>query len=251
MKSEASIQESGLSTDKSLGKTSSDAFNYLKEVFVQEDVLCVDKPLRWTSFDALNYLKKAFHLPKVGHAGTLDPLATGLLILCVGNACKRISYFQQMDKTYEGLFCLGERRSSHDLECAISQQQDTSSCRVDTLEQLLKQYIGRIEQRPPRFSAVKFNGRRAYQYARRQEEIELPSRTVEIYEFETSRVYLPWVSFRVRCSKGTYIRSLVRDIGESLGCGAALHALRRTRIGNIGLEGALRPDVLKESLSHR
>ena len=177
MKSKTSIQESELSAEKSLGQTSSDALNHLKKVFTQEGVLSVDKPLRWTSFDALNYLKKVFHLPKVGHAGTLDPLATGLLILCVGDACKRISFFQQMDKTYEGLLCLGERRPSHDLECAISQQQDPSSCRLDTLDQILKKYIGRIEQRPPRFSAVKFNGRRAYQYARRQEEIELPSRT--------------------------------------------------------------------------
>ena len=216
------------------------------EQATSEDVLYVDKPLGWTSFDALNYLKRALGLPKVGHAGTLDPLATGLLILCVGRASKRVSFFQEMEKTYEGLLRLGEHRPSHDLETPIIEQQDASFCTPDTLERVFKQYRGRIEQRPPLFSAIKVNGRRAYTYARRAEALELPSRTVEVYELKATRMDLPWVSFRVRCSKGTYLRSLVRDIGASIGCGAALHALRRTRIGEIGTEGALRPDLLKK-----
>ena len=221
------------------------------EVRAQEDVIYVDKPLGWTSFDALSYLKGVFRLPKVGHAGTLDPMASGLLILCVGRACKRVASFQEMEKTYEGLFRLGEQRPSHDLETPISHQEDTSSCTDEALGQLFDQLRGRIEQRPPRFSAVKLNGRRAYQYARREEAIELSPRTVEIHELEALRMDLPWVSFRMRCSKGTYVRSLVRDIGAAMGCGAALHALRRTRIGDIGLEEAIRPDLLKESFARR
>ena len=212
-----------------------------------EDVIYVDKPLGWSSFDVIKYLKRACRLPKLGHAGTLDPLATGLLIVCVGKACKRVSFFQALEKKYEGLLRLGERRPSHDLETECIDQQETDPSLEAHLEEVFTRYRGTIAQRPPIFSAIKIKGQRAYQYARHGQVPDLKPRDVQIHSLEALRVDIPWISFQVSCSKGTYIRSLVRDIGEDLGVGAALHSLRRLSIGEIHLDQALSLRNLKEN----
>lgn len=211
----------------------------MKEVASLEDaVWYVKKPLGWSSFDVLKRLRGILRVSKIGHAGTLDPLATGLLILCTGKACKRISSFQQLPKTYEGLIRLGECRPSHDLETEISTRTEIGKRAEAELHSASARYTGAIAQRPPAFSAVKLNGRRAYSYARRGESITLRSKHVTIHSFDLLRVEIPWVHFRLCCSKGTYVRALVRDLGKDLGLGATLHALRRVAIGDISLKQA-------------
>ena len=192
----------------------------------------------WTSFDMVKYLRRRLALRKVGHAGTLDPLATGLLILCTDAACSQISYYQQLPKTYEGLLRLGESRPSHDLETAVETSTEVGAEAEATLRSAVTRYQGKLLQRPPAFSAIKVLGQRAYALARSGRAPQLPAREVHIYAFELLWVDIPWVSFRLRCSKGTYVRSIVRDLGQDLNTGAALHALCRTAIGDTSLKDA-------------
>lgn len=202
-------------------------------------VLLINKPLEWTSFDVVRKLRGRLKIKKIGHAGTLDPLATGLLIVCTGKFTKRIDEFQAQEKEYTGRFVIGQTTPSHDLETEVSERKDISHITEGDLRSATSRFTGAIEQVPPMHSAIKVDGKRAYEIARKGESIELKKRTVTITEFEITKVEWPSVSFRVVCSKGTYIRSLARDFGDALGVGAYLAELCRTRIGSFRLEDAL------------
>lgn len=204
----------------------------------QGSVILVDKPLEWTSFDVVNKLRYALKIKKIGHAGTLDPLATGLLILCTGKMTKQIEGYQAQEKEYTGKMVLGKTTPSVDLETAIDSETDISHLSKDAIYALTKKFTGIISQVPPVYSAIKVKGKRAYKSARKGEELKLRPREVEVRLFEITDVTLPEVSFRVICSKGTYIRSLVRDFGAALSVGAYLSELRRTRIGEYNIDQA-------------
>ena len=210
--------------------------------FAQGEVLLVDKPLRWTSFDVVNKLrnalKKNYGKIKVGHAGTLDPLATGLLIICTGKFTKRIDEFQAQEKEYTGSFLLGATTPTLDAEMAPDKLFPTDHITPEMVQEAAKKFIGDIQQMPPMFSALKVGGETAYKAAREGRELELKPRQVSIREFELTDISLPEVSFRVVCSKGTYIRSLARDMGTALDSGAYLTSLRRTRIGEFKVSDA-------------
>ncbi|MDH5476468.1 MAG: tRNA pseudouridine(55) synthase TruB [Cyclobacteriaceae bacterium] len=201
-------------------------------------VLLVNKPYQWTSFDVVKKLRYALKVKKIGHAGTLDPLATGLLILCTGKMTKQIENFQAQEKEYTGTFVLGKTTPSFDLETEIDSEKDIEHLTEEKIKSVTTQFSGWIDQIPPVFSAVKVNGKRAYKSARKGDHVEIKSRKVEIKEFEITRINLPEIDFRIVCSKGTYIRSIARDVGVFLEVGAYLSALCRTRIGEFKLENA-------------
>jgi tRNA pseudouridine55 synthase len=205
-------------------------------------VLLVNKPLEWTSFDVVNKLRYRLKIKKIGHAGTLDPLATGLLIVCVGKMTKRIEEFMGLEKEYTGTMILGQTTPSHDLETPVSEMKDISHLTELQIRAAALPLTGKISQLPPIHSAIRIGGKRAYAYARKGHDIELQPREVEVREFEIQNITLPEITFRVVCSKGTYIRSLVRDFGERLGVGAYMSALCRTRIGPFLLEDAINID---------
>lgn len=206
---------------------------------VQEgSVLLIDKPLEWTSFDVVNKLRRVLQMKKIGHAGTLDPLATGLLIICTGTKTKAINDFMGLEKEYTGTMVVGQTTPSHDLETEPTEPLTLEGLAPETLTSLTTRFTGAISQIPPLHSAIKVDGKRAYRFARKGIEKKLEPRQVEVSMFELTRIELPEVDFRVVCSKGTYIRSLVRDFGEACGKGAYLSALRRTRIGPYRVEDA-------------
>jgi len=209
------------------------------------EVLLIDKPLRWTSFDVVRKLKWAGDFKKIGHAGTLDPLATGLLICCTGKMTKQIDTFQAQEKEYTGTLVLGKTTPSVDLERDFNAEFPTDHITPALLEEAARCLTGLIEQIPPVFSAIKIEGQRAYKKAHRGQgdQVELKARTVEVRVFELNTERFPEVDFRIICSKGTYIRSLVRDLGLAAQSGAYLSALRRTRIGNYRVEDALTIDA--------
>jgi tRNA pseudouridine55 synthase len=201
-------------------------------------VLLLDKPLTWTSFDVVCKVKNTLRPRKIGHAGTLDPLATGLLIMCTGKKTKEIEQIQSQEKEYEGTFRLGQTTPSFDLETPVDAEQPCAHLTEAEIQAAVATFLGKIEQVPPVFSAVKVGGKRAYELARQGQEAEIKAKTVEIKTFELTRIALPDIDFRVVCSKGTYIRSLARDLGVALGCGAHLTRLVRTRIGAYSLADA-------------
>jgi len=201
-------------------------------------VILVDKPLRWTSFDVVKKLRYHLKVKKIGHAGTLDPLATGLLILCSGKMTKQIEKFQAQEKEYTGTIIIGQTTPSYDLETEPTQAVDISHISMEEIKAAASTFEGEIDQTPPIFSAVKVNGKRAYKSAREGEDIKLKSRKIQISTFEISNISEEKINFRVVCSKGTYIRSLAHDLGQKLGVGAYLAALRRTRIGDFHVEDA-------------
>jgi tRNA pseudouridine55 synthase len=213
--------------------------------FLEGSTLLINKPLNWTSFDVVkkvrNILKNHYQIKKikVGHAGTLDPLADGLLILCTGKWTKKIEEFQNQEKEYTGTFVLGATTPSYDLETEINQTFDLSSLTEEQIRSNRNLFIGDIEQAPPIFSALKKDGVRLYEYARKGVEIEVKKRNVNISTFDISRIELPEIDFKIRCSKGTYIRSIAHDFGKSLDNGAHLSKLRRTKIGKFNLEDAV------------
>jgi tRNA pseudouridine55 synthase len=208
-------------------------------------VLLFDKPLHWTSFQVVNkvrwLIKQKFELKKikVGHAGTLDPLATGLVILCTGKATKTIESLMGQTKVYTGEFTLGATTPSYDMETEVDQTFDTAHINQDLIDKALHQFQGEIMQKPPVFSALKKEGKRLYEYARKGEEVDIPKRQVNIDYFKITENNLPKLNFEVQCSKGTYIRSLAFDLGKALNSGAYLSELRRTRIGDYKVENAL------------
>lgn len=201
-------------------------------------VLLVNKPLQWTSFDVVNKLRYKLKMKKIGHAGTLDPLATGLLIICTGKFTKRIEEFQAQEKEYTGEFVIGQTTPSHDLETEVSQAVDCSQLREEQIFAAAKKLTGTLQQIPPLHSAIKVDGKRAYKFARKGKEIELKPREVTVSVFEITKIQIPVIGFRIICSKGTYIRSLVRDFGIDLRVGAYLSSLCRTRIGDFKLADA-------------
>lgn len=204
-------------------------------------VILVDKPLRWTSFDVINKLRRPLKA-KLGHAGTLDPLATGLLIVCTGSYTKRITEYQQLPKEYTGIICLGASTPTYDLESEPEHFKPLDGLTEEILQKATKAFTGDILQTPPIHSAVQKDGKRAYELARAGKEIKLEPRPVTIMAFELTKIDLPDIHFRVTCSTGTYIRSLAHNYGEALGCGGYLKALRRTKIGDYSAEQALSVD---------
>jgi tRNA pseudouridine55 synthase len=217
----------------------SNSFKSIQD-FADGQLLLINKPFEWTSFDVVGKLRNAFKplKLKVGHAGTLDPLATGLLIICTGKMTKQIDTFQAEEKEYTGTMVLGATTPTYDLESEPEAKFDTSHLTDEEIKAACAQFTGDIQQYPPAHSAIKIDGERLYEKARRGEEVELRLRNVTISEFEITRIELPEVDFRVVCSKGTYIRSLINDFGAALNNGAYMSALRRTRSGNYRIEDA-------------
>lgn len=216
-----------------------------EEDFKSGQVLLIDKPLNWTSFQVVNKLRweirQRFKIKKikVGHAGTLDPLASGLLIICTGKQTKEIHVYQGQIKEYTGIFTIGATTPSYDLETEVDKTYPTTHITEELLQDTTKQFIGDIQQKPPIFSAIKKDGKRLYELARKGETTEINARTVTVSEFEITKINLPEVAFRVVCSKGTYIRSLAYDFGLALNSGAHLSALRRTKIGDFSVENGV------------
>ena len=221
--------------------------------FQDGKLLLIDKELNWTSFDAVNkiriLLKTRLGIKKikVGHAGTLDPLATGLIIVCTGKMTKQITGFQDLQKEYEAVLKLGETTPSFDLESAIDKSYPTDHITKEKLLDVLKKFVGEIDQVPPLFSAKYINGTRAYEYARKGSELELKSQKIKIFSIDLINFAMPFVKIKVSCSKGTYIRSLVRDIGCALESGAYLAELRRTRIGQYSVNDAISINEFEKS----
>jgi tRNA pseudouridine55 synthase len=222
------------------------------ETFIEGRVILIDKPLEWTSFNAVSKIKwlvkKRFKVKKikVGHAGTLDPLATGLLIICTGKYTKRIEEYQAAVKEYTGVIKLGETTPSFDLETEVDSTFEVNHITKSKLEEVRMSFIGEQEQIPPMFSALKKDGKRLYELAREGKTTEVKSRTIMIDEFEIDDINFPEISFRVVVSKGTYIRSLANDFGRKLGSGAYLKELRRTKIGDFHVDNAISPSEFEE-----
>ncbi|HEY1871268.1 MAG TPA: tRNA pseudouridine(55) synthase TruB, partial [Chitinophagaceae bacterium] len=202
------------------------------EFFLKGEVILIDKPLGWTSFDAVKKIRILTGISKVGHAGTLDPLATGLLIICTGSFTKRISEYMGMEKEYTGSITLGATTPTYDLESEPGNFKGAISIATENIYTTTKKFTGEILQTPPIHSAIKKDGKPVYLLARKGREVELEPRKVTISSFEITQIYLPEISFKVVCSTGTYIRSLANDFGKALGTGAYLSSLRRTRIGD-------------------
>ncbi len=202
-------------------------------------LLLINKPWGWTSFDVVNKLRYRLKIKKIGHAGTLDPLATGLLILCTGKMTKRIDEYQAQEKEYTGKFIIGQTTPSHDLETKPTENLDINSITEETIYMAARKFTGILQQIPPLHSAIKVGGKRAYALARKGKDVELKPREVVVSQFEITQIQKPEVRFRIVCSKGTYIRSLARDFGNELGVGAYLAELCRTRIGEFKLDDAV------------
>lgn len=211
----------------------------LKEFFSAGQVLLLDKPLTWTSFDVVKKIRNAIKIKKVGHAGTLDPLATGLLILCTGKKTKTIDQIQAQFKEYTGIISIGKTTPSYDLETEFDSEVDISHITEAKIEDTVSSFVGEITQVPPMHSAIKVDGQRVYELARQGKTIELKSRDVVIHEFEITNIELPDIHFKIQCSKGTYIRSLAFDFGKALGVGGHLKELRRTKIGDFNVTEAM------------
>lgn len=225
------------------------------EYYLSGQVLLIDKPLNWTSFQVVNKLRweirQAFNIKKikVGHAGTLDPLATGLLVICTGKMTKQIDTFQGQIKEYTGTIVLGSTTPSFDLETEIDKTFPTDHISEALIHQTTKQFIGEIQQFPPVFSALKKDGKRLYEFARAGQDVEIKSRSITISTFEITKIDGLNINFRVVCSKGTYIRSLANDFGKALNSGAHLSELRRTKIGNFNVENAVSIENFIKNLS--
>ncbi len=228
------------------------------EDYLNGQIILIDKPLHWTSFQAVNKMKYALINKmglskkfKIGHAGTLDPLASGLLLVCTGKFTKKITELQGQAKEYTGTFYLGATTPSYDLETEIDQTFDISHIDESLILETVKQFLGEIDQKPPIFSAIKKDGIRLYEYARVGKTVEIATRKTTIHEFEITRIALPEVDFRVVCSKGTYIRSLAFDFGKAIISGAHLIALRRTKIGDYDVKEAMDVTLFEQSLNSK
>ena len=225
-----------------------------KDDFLNGQILLIDKPLGWSSFQAVNAvrwaIRRKFELKKikVGHAGTLDPLATGLLLICTGKFTKRIDQLQGQIKEYTGTITLGATTPSYDLETQIDKVYALDGISDQIILENSKLFLGEIQQKPPVFSALKKDGKRLYEYAREGIDVEVKTRRVTIYEFEIVNIAMPEVAFRIVCSKGTYIRSLAHDFGNTLQCGGHLSALRRTKIGDYNVNNSLSPKDFQDML---
>ena len=220
-----------------------------KNTFEEGQVLLINKPLEWTSFDVVRKIRNTIKIKKVGHAGTLDPLATGMLILCTGKFTKRINEYMAQEKEYTGTFTLGATTPTYDLESEPTDFKDYSTVTPEQLQEIARQFTGELLQVPPMHSAIKKDGKRVYELARKGQTIELEPRKITIKEFEFTNIQMPVVHFRVVCSTGTYIRSLANDVGKAAGCGAYLSSLCRTRIGNFTLDQSMTMDEAMEMIA--
>jgi tRNA pseudouridine55 synthase len=216
--------------------------------FLEGKVLLLDKPLRWTSFKMIRRVRGLTFVQKVGHAGTLDPLATGLLIICTGKCTKQINDFMGMDKEYTGTLVLGATTATYDLESVPENVKPTTHITIEDVKNTTAQFLGEIMQIPPQHSAIKKDGVRLYETARQGIEVKIDPRKVIIHEFEITKIELPNIDFRVVCSTGTYIRSLVNDFGAALGVGAYMSALRRTKIGDFDVANAITWEDLRDEM---
>jgi tRNA pseudouridine55 synthase len=210
-----------------------------KEKFLSGEVILINKDYKWTSFDVVKKIRNTIRIKKVGHAGTLDPLATGLLIVCTGKKTKEIQEFQNLPKEYTGQFFLGATRPSHDKETEINERFPIGNISNEKIFNIANTFKGKIKQKPPSYSAIRKGGKRLYEYARQGEKVLTEPREVEIIDFEISEIALPLISFKLKCSKGFYVRSLARDLGKALGGGAYLDSLVRTAIGDYRIENAV------------
>jgi tRNA pseudouridine55 synthase len=220
----------------------------IQQLYLDGKVLLINKPLHWTSFDVVRKLRSLIQIKKIGHAGTLDPLATGLLIVCTGKFTKKINEFMAQEKEYTGTITLGAVTPTYDLESKPEQEKDYSRVTEEMLQAATTKFIGDIEQLPPMYSAIKKDGVALYELARRGVDVKLEPRKIYIKSFEITEAALPVVHFKVICSTGTYIRSLANDYGEELGCGAYLSSLCRTRIGEFSIADAMEMDDFEKSL---
>ena len=216
--------------------------------FLDGKLLLIDKPLQWTSFDIVNKIRYLIKVKKVGHAGTLDPLATGLLIVCTGKFTKKINEYQGLPKTYTGTLILGATTASYDLETAPENFKSIDHLTENDIHQATIPFVGEILQMPPQHSAIKKEGMRLYESARKGIEVKVDPRKVNIISFEITQINLPNIEFKVVCSTGTYIRSLVKDFGEALGVGAYMSSLRRTKIGDFNINEAIQWEDLKKEI---
>ena len=220
----------------------------VQQPYADGKVILIDKPLHWTSFDVVRKLRSLIQIKKIGHAGTLDPLATGLLIVCTGKFTKKINEYMAQEKEYTGSITLGAVTPTYDLESLPEQQKDYSFVTKEMLEETTRQFVGDIQQLPPMFSAIKKDGVALYELARRGEEVELKPRSINIATFEITHIDMPVLHFKVVCSTGTYIRSLANDYGAALGCGGYLSSLCRTRIGEFKNEDAIGMEEFERKL---
>ncbi|QQS36284.1 MAG: tRNA pseudouridine(55) synthase TruB [Ignavibacteriales bacterium] len=207
--------------------------------FTSGEIILIDKPLRWTSFKVVHKIRKAAGVKKVGHAGTLDPLATGLLIVCTGRKTKEIISFQDLEKKYTGTITLGKTSPSMDLETEVTDHIGLDGIEAEKIIKVKENFVGRIMQKPPMYSALKVGGKTLYKMARKGKTVERDEREVVVSEFNVTGINLPDINFEIRCSKGTYIRVIANDLGERLGCGGILSSLRRTEIGDFSVNSAL------------
>lgn len=217
-----------------------------KAAFEQGQVLLIDKPLRWTSFDVIQKLRNIIRIKKIGHAGTLDPLATGLLIVCTGKFTKKINEYMAQEKEYTGTFTIGSTTPTYDLEKEPENFKPYDNISEELIIETTKQFTGEISQIPPAHSAIKIGGKRVYELAREGKEVKIEPRQVTIKAFEIVKIELPLIYFKVVCTTGTYIRSLAFDFGNALGCGGHLSSLCRTRIGNFKIDEALTIDAFEK-----
>jgi tRNA pseudouridine55 synthase len=225
-----------------------ETIDYSKFDFDLGETILIDKPFGWTSFRVVHKLRNAVGVKKVGHAGTLDPMATGLLIICTGKKTKEISRFQELEKTYTGKITLGKATPSMDLETEIIEEKSLENITEDKILKLKDEFTGHIQQVPPMYSAVKHKGKSLYKFARKGKTVAREPRSVFISKFNITKINLPDISFEISCSKGTYIRVIANDFGIGLGCGAVLSSLRRTRIGDYKLENAVSIEEFKKRI---
>ncbi|HPO55182.1 MAG TPA: tRNA pseudouridine(55) synthase TruB [Ignavibacteriaceae bacterium] len=211
--------------------------------FESGETILIDKPLNWTSFKVIHSIRKVINVKKVGHAGTLDPKATGLLIVCTGKRTKEINKYQDLPKVYTGTITLGKRTSTMDSEGEVIEEKEVGDISEETLLQTRELFIGEIDQIPPMHSAVNYGGKKLYQLARKGRTVVREPRKITVYSFRITKIQLPEIQFEIECSKGTYIRVIAEDFGNKIGCGAYLSELRRTKIGIYSVEDALEPRV--------
>lgn len=224
--------------------------------FLEGSVILFDKPLDWSSFKVIHIIRKKIGIKKIGHAGTLDPKATGLLIVCIGKETKNISLYQNLEKTYSGTFTLGKKTLSMDSETEVIEEKPIDFITNEKIFEVRDNFLGEILQTPPMFSAINYKGKKLYKYARKGETIKLDPRKVFVNNFEINKIELPFsegmdlkVHFTIKCSKGTYIRVIANDFGEQLGCGAYLSSLRRINIGDYSVDEALTYDEFMNAFS--
>lgn len=221
----------------------------IENTFEEGRVLLIDKPLDWTSFDVVKKIRNTIQIKKVGHAGTLDPLATGLLIVCTGKFTKKINEYMSQEKEYTGTITLGAVTPTFDLESEPVNHKSVDAITEEMIQRTTQQFTGEILQTPPIHSAIKQNGKRVYLLARQGKEVIMEPRKITIHKFEITSIEMPVITFKVVCTTGTYIRSLANDFGEALGCGGYLSKLRRTRIGNFKAEDAMSVEAFVASCS--